>query len=131
MLFVFFTLLQCLFFFFFSSRRRHTRFDCDWSSDVCSSDLPAPSSTRRIMKSVGSQSHTDSDFSAVRRATAYAISPYKPKQASSKASPPEKPETVARRRSRRKESSVWERTVLTRSRPANRQEGHEIGRAHV
>src|SRR5205085_9083894 len=27
----------CLF--FFSSRRRHTRFDCDWSSDVCSSDL--------------------------------------------------------------------------------------------
>src|SRR5256886_16768123 len=29
-------------FFFFSSRRRHTRFDCDWSSDVCSSDLVAP-----------------------------------------------------------------------------------------
>src|SRR2546430_6607328 len=28
-----------LYFFFFSSRRRHTRFDCDWSSDVCSSDL--------------------------------------------------------------------------------------------
>src|SRR2546430_13616299 len=27
------------FFFFFSSRRRHTIFDCDWSSDVCSSDL--------------------------------------------------------------------------------------------
>src|SRR2546430_7204565 len=36
-----------LLFFFFSSRRRHTRFDCDWSSDVCSSDLfrtiPSPS----------------------------------------------------------------------------------------
>src|SRR2546430_3182374 len=31
----------CVFFFFFSSRRRHTRFDCDWSSDVCSSDLVA------------------------------------------------------------------------------------------
>src|SRR5260370_9263859 len=30
-------------FFFFSSRRRHTRFKCDWSSDVCSSD------TSRIM----------------------------------------------------------------------------------
>src|SRR2546427_11335048 len=29
----------CSCFFFFSSRRRHTRFDCDWSSDVCSSDL--------------------------------------------------------------------------------------------
>src|SRR5882762_9480820 len=28
-----------LLFFFFSSRRRHTRFKCDWSSDVCSSDL--------------------------------------------------------------------------------------------
>src|SRR6185369_15953488 len=28
-----------MFFFFFSSRRRHTRFKCDWSSDVCSSDL--------------------------------------------------------------------------------------------
>src|SRR5205085_8812746 len=25
-----------------SSRRRHTRFDCDWSSDVCSSDLLTP-----------------------------------------------------------------------------------------
>src|SRR5205085_3752273 len=38
--FVFF--LFFFFFFFFSSRRRHTRFDCDWSSDVCSSDLLAP-----------------------------------------------------------------------------------------
>src|SRR2546426_5956041 len=28
-------------FFFFSSRRRHTRLQGDWSSDVCSSDLPA------------------------------------------------------------------------------------------
>src|SRR6266568_5904745 len=25
--------------FFFSSRRRHTRWNCDWSADVCSSDL--------------------------------------------------------------------------------------------
>ena len=29
--------------FFFSSRRRHTRYIGDWSSDVCSSDLPCPS----------------------------------------------------------------------------------------
>src|SRR2546430_4294329 len=45
--------------FFFSSRRRHTRFDCDWSSDVCSSDLAAglrlprggsPSSCRRSLE---------------------------------------------------------------------------------
>src|SRR2546430_11070774 len=31
--------MTCVIVFFFSSRRRHTRFDCDWSSDVCSSDL--------------------------------------------------------------------------------------------
>src|SRR2546430_17531842 len=31
--------MSFILFFFFSSRRRHTRFDCDWSSDVCSSDL--------------------------------------------------------------------------------------------
>src|SRR2546430_17414144 len=34
-------LVQSGMIFFFSSRRRHTRFDCDWSSDVCSSDLLA------------------------------------------------------------------------------------------
>src|SRR5256885_10919968 len=33
-------LLSLCFFFFFSSRRRHTRLQGDWSSDVCSSDLP-------------------------------------------------------------------------------------------
>src|SRR5689334_24400428 len=32
--------------FFFSSRRRHTRWNCDWSSDVCSSDLEAAISSR-------------------------------------------------------------------------------------
>src|SRR5689334_23571407 len=32
-------MLLCFCFFFFSSRRRHTRWNCDWSSDVCSSDL--------------------------------------------------------------------------------------------
>src|SRR5438270_5405022 len=37
--YVLFFLFLFFFFFFFSSRRRHTRFDCDWSSDVCSSDL--------------------------------------------------------------------------------------------
>src|SRR5689334_22540720 len=37
----FFVLICCyvFFLFFFSSRRRHTRWNCDWSSDVCSSDL--------------------------------------------------------------------------------------------
>src|SRR5882762_11517879 len=33
--------------FFFSSRRRHTTFKCDWSSDVCSSDLVALIGERR------------------------------------------------------------------------------------
>src|SRR5207245_7651758 len=33
-------------FFFFSSRRRHTRCYRDWSSDVCSSDLPSGSRDR-------------------------------------------------------------------------------------
>src|SRR2546430_17690669 len=32
-------MIECDSIFVFSSRRRHTRFDCDWSSDVCSSDL--------------------------------------------------------------------------------------------
>src|SRR5215204_7211156 len=34
-------------FFFFSSRRRHTRSLCDWSSDVCSSDLEGIRAERR------------------------------------------------------------------------------------
>src|SRR3990167_3961245 len=36
--------------FVFSSRRRDTRFDCDWSSDVCSSDLPRE--TRAILEGI-------------------------------------------------------------------------------
>src|SRR2546430_4676765 len=40
------------FFFFFSSRRRHTRFDCDWSSDVCSSDLTNRSSDGKAMNAL-------------------------------------------------------------------------------
>src|SRR2546430_7810521 len=39
--------------YFFSSRRRHTRFDCDWSSDVCSSDLQETSSMKMSMKITG------------------------------------------------------------------------------
>src|SRR5258708_40083047 len=40
-------------FFFFSSRRRHTRFKCDWSSDVSSSDLTdtAPDGSRVRLES--------------------------------------------------------------------------------
>src|SRR6266853_3991798 len=52
-------------FFFFSSRRRHTRFDCDWSSDVCSSDLNKPEATARSMRdgffSVGDIAYLDAE----------------------------------------------------------------------
>src|SRR2546430_3098936 len=43
--------------FFFSSRRRHTRFDCDWSSDVCSSDLRpgTTSAPTSLLSSAGSK----------------------------------------------------------------------------
>src|SRR5690242_21822046 len=39
--------MWCFCFFFFSSRRRHTRLTCDWSSDVCSSDLRSRQWQRR------------------------------------------------------------------------------------
>src|SRR3989475_3326369 len=45
-----FWLYRFFLFFFFSSRRRHTRFDCDWSLDVCSSDLKGLQQVARIAK---------------------------------------------------------------------------------
>src|SRR5260221_13712978 len=36
--------------FFFSSRRRHTRSLCDWSSDVCSSDLSRTRDVRCVRR---------------------------------------------------------------------------------
>src|SRR2546430_5348727 len=45
--------LELFLFFFFSSRRRHTRFDCDWSSDVCSSDLMRVLNTKGAAKRLG------------------------------------------------------------------------------
>src|SRR5689334_24026984 len=55
-LFLFLLFLVCFFyffFFFFSSRRRHTRWNCDWSSDVCSSDLAcmSPRAPGRALRS--------------------------------------------------------------------------------
>src|SRR2546427_8642185 len=41
--------------FFFSSRRRHTRFDCDWSSDVCSSDLVERLGRKNLPRSQGTE----------------------------------------------------------------------------
>src|SRR2546430_6764918 len=39
--------------FFFTSRRRRTRFDCDWSSDVCSSDLQSTSAPAATAAAAG------------------------------------------------------------------------------
>src|SRR5260370_41298516 len=44
-------------FFFFSSRRRHTRFKCDWSSDVCSSDLVLSRARSPSKESVAHRRH--------------------------------------------------------------------------
>src|SRR5256885_1403023 len=44
---------SALLFFFFSSRRRHTRLQGDWSSDVCSSDLPLSALGRLQAAAVG------------------------------------------------------------------------------
>src|SRR5256886_11485710 len=64
-------------FFFFSSRRRHTRFDCDWSSDVCSSDLAALSVGVAFVKlglaGVTSEARADRLAGAARRAGGTAV----------------------------------------------------------
>src|SRR5438034_8889707 len=50
-------------FFFFSSRRRHTRSLCDWSSDVCSSDLAvkSPRQFASISVALGEDPHRGED----------------------------------------------------------------------
>src|SRR5690242_21001098 len=60
---------SCLlfFFFFFSSRRRHTRLTCDWSSDVCSSDLTQLGKRgggRGVMRRISASSSTTSSPAA-------------------------------------------------------------------
>src|SRR5260370_4905419 len=63
------------FFFFFSSRRRHTRFKCDWSSDVCSSDLKDKQSPderfAKFLKVVERESDDDRHF--VKKAVNWAL----------------------------------------------------------
>src|SRR5260370_13535755 len=67
-----------VFVFFFSSRRRHTRFKCDWSSDVCSSDLgwggktlgpPIFGFSRPLAESAASRTHSASSRSRDWRAS--------------------------------------------------------------
>src|SRR5689334_23706289 len=61
-----FMLIGC-FFFFFSSRRRHTRWNCDWSSDVCSSDLLQSVAVGRGF--ADPSGNTQSNFTATSRAS--------------------------------------------------------------
>src|SRR5207237_7629317 len=56
-----------LFSFFFSSRRRHTRFKCDWSSDVCSSDLRLQIDKLSRLKSERKQAEVDAALAALTR----------------------------------------------------------------
>src|SRR5689334_14518604 len=75
--------------FFFSSRRRHTSWNCDWSSDVCSSDLSSTlfesiSSMRRtnIFSSAGgsfAESAANLDGSSGHSLQAARLSIWKPK----------------------------------------------------
>src|SRR6266571_3467419 len=58
------------FFFFFSSRRRHTRLTCDWSSDVCSSDLERGAPLR-----AAGASHVTSAFGAEHEVGLFAPGP--------------------------------------------------------
>src|SRR2546430_17358759 len=51
--------------FFFSSRRRHTRFDCDWSSDVCSSDLDYDGTVTSALLGAGAADRTQCFYNAV------------------------------------------------------------------
>src|SRR5438034_2431821 len=53
------------FFFFFSSRRRHTRSLCDWSSDVCSSDLIVRTDAQLPQNILRSQGLTPQDITKV------------------------------------------------------------------
>src|SRR2546430_6218319 len=62
---------------FFSSRVRHTRFDCDWSSAVCSSDLQL--AFFPLVLPPGAGAATERDRDVVRRLRAIAPSPDDPK----------------------------------------------------
>src|SRR5690242_21355868 len=61
-----------LFCFFFSSTRRHTRLTCDWSSDLCSSDLHRTPAGGRTQ-----QSHQARRISRPRRGAGIAPAPHR------------------------------------------------------
>src|SRR5690349_23405006 len=55
------------FYFFFSSRRRHTRSLRDWSSDVCSSDLPLADAPALRLRHLQSLAACPAGVSEIRR----------------------------------------------------------------
>src|SRR6266536_1111449 len=61
-------MVDLFFFFFFSSRRRHTRSTRDWSSDVCSSDLPQPVARARLRLLKNGDGGPAGDFAAAEEA---------------------------------------------------------------
>src|SRR5689334_5401404 len=83
--------------FFLSSRRRHTRWNCDWSSDVCSSDLGFTNSSS---PSAGPTS-TDSANSAKAGATPAGSSPGAPSGQAGSASNPFSSDQLSRSEERR------------------------------
>src|SRR5437588_12898388 len=52
--------------FFVSSRRRHTRSLCDWSSDVCSSDLEALQRLEQSQKELNSALEKERELSEIK-----------------------------------------------------------------
>src|SRR5438132_4304195 len=60
--------------FFFSSRRRHTRSLCDWSSDVCSSDLVVGSGVHGIAIE-GTDDHDEMGVFVEPRENIYGLAP--------------------------------------------------------
>src|SRR6266480_4499664 len=95
------------FFFFFSSRRRHTRLTCDWSSDVCSSDLVVLSSLHDAETAVHARAagagaylfkgcSTDEVVAAVLEVAAPAAAPTELSRARSRPLPPRPLRAAAR-----------------------------------
>src|SRR5476649_735761 len=89
-------------FFFFSSRRRHTRSLCDWSSDMCSSDLARPQHVGHIGGGGdgGCDEQPDRDRKSTRlnsshTVTSYAVFCLKKKN---RPAPPARPARSGRRR---------------------------------
>src|SRR5256885_12056476 len=88
--------------FFFSSRRRHTRLQGDWSSDVCSSDLPSPTAqpTARRRRAVHPlfpirQSESRTDRKSTRLNSSHLVISYAVFCLKKKNHPPEPPTRIS------------------------------------